>query len=631
MNLPIESDPCWPRSPLVEERADAEGRTDQEYAARDEAFLADYRQQRDRLTAEFEDAVTALRGEYQKRREDIIFSYETTATPWCRRRSGSTSRRRPISKTRSNASNAPGPWPAARRWTSSKRSKTGRRRTSSGCGAAAIPGLQEFDEIMNHAGRVLRRRRCPPAEQLPAATETGGSDPMTRAQTNLATAKQLLIEMERQPAAVFLESGWPFLIFLLTALALAVPLGLWQGWIVGPIIAVVTGIALGLLVRTLVQPHAQRQTVAALPELLQAVANGRAAISVALKDAQEDAHRKYEELVERREHAISEAHARWSRARVELSEQHQQRIQKAVEQFKVRRRSLKETYQIDLKTLEEQFPPKIQALEERFAADSQRLIDQRQQRLETNRQEFEQRWQQVIQDWTSGLDRFEADADELNGLCGRLFPDWDAVDWSRWQTGDEDLPVLRFGALRFALDMLPNGRSDNERLQRQRNDFLLPAVLTYPSCPSLLYLTEGDGRDVAVRSLQNVMLRLLTSLPPGKVRFHDRRSDGTGPEFLRLHASGGFRRTAGRQPHLDRSGAYQQAAGGPDRAHGERHSEVPAERIRVDPAVQPPCGRGGRAVPDPGDRQLSRPISTRNRRGGWSASPPAAPAAACTR
>ncbi|MCL4205697.1 MAG: AAA family ATPase [Pirellulaceae bacterium] len=516
---------------LVDERADAEGRTDQEYAARDEEILADYRSQRDRLTAEFEDAVTALRGEYQKRREDIIFSYESNS--YAVVQEAERFDQQAAADLEDTLERVKRTWTVARRTAMDEfeevkdRPQKDFERFRRRCETRS----HEFDEIMNHAGRVLRRRRCQLAEEPPATAETGGTDPMARSQASLTAANQLLIEMERQPAAVFLESGWPFLIFLLTSMALAVPLGLWQGWIAGPIIAVVIGIALGLLVRTLVRPHAQRQTAAVLPELLQEVANGRAAIAVALKDAQDEAHQKHEELVERREHAISEAHARWSRARVELSEQHQQRVQKAVEQFKIRRRSLKETYQSDLKILDEQFPPKIQALEQQFAADSQRLIDDRQQRLEANRLEFEQRWRQVVQDWTSGMDRFEASVDELSGLCGRLFPDWDAVDWSQWRTGDEDLPVLRFGALRFALDMLPAGRSANQRLQRQRHEFSLPAVLSYPSCPSLLYLADGDGRDVAVRSLQDVMLRLLTSLPPGKVRFTIVDPTGLGQNF----------------------------------------------------------------------------------------------------
>ena len=55
--------------------------------------------------------------------------------------------------------------------------------------------------------------------------------------------------------------------------------------------------------------------------------------------------------------------------------------------------------------------------------------------------------------------------------------------------------------------------------------------LSYPECPSLLFKTEGDGRDAAAKVMQNVMLRLLTSMPPGKVRFTIVDPGGVGQNF----------------------------------------------------------------------------------------------------
>jgi DNA segregation ATPase FtsK/SpoIIIE, S-DNA-T family len=516
---------------LVEQRADAESRTGREYEARDAQILADYRQQRDQLTTEFENAMTATRGEYQKRREDIIFSYESNS--YAVVQEGEQFEQQAAADLEASQQRIKRTWNTARRTAEEEFNKVKDRpqREFERLRQQCESRQQEFDEILDRARRILRRRRCEQPEDLPPASANGGTDPMVRAQNCLAIASQKLLDMQRQPAAVFLESGWPFLIFLLTAMGLAVPLGFWLGWVVGPIAALVTGAVLGLLVRQIVRPGARRQTLAVLPDLWNAISNGRAAIAMAVENARNEARHQYEALVEQRDHTISDAHARWSGARIELSQQHQQRLEQGTGQFKTRRRSLKDAYHADLNTLDEQYPPRIQGLEQRFAQDSQQLLDLRQQRLEANRQGFEHQWQQVIENWTSGLDRFEARVDEMNGLCQQLFPDWDRVDWSDWQVRDEDLPMLRFGTLGFSLDMLPHGRSEHELLQRERNDFTLPAVLSYPDCPSLLYLTDGPGRDLAVRSLQNVMLRLLTSLPPGKVRFTIIDPTGLGQNF----------------------------------------------------------------------------------------------------
>ncbi len=47
----------------------------------------------------------------------------------------------------------------------------------------------------------------------------------------------------------------------------------------------------------------------------------------------------------------------------------------------------------------------------------------------------------------------------------------------------------------------------------------VPFVLPFPGHASMLWECQGEGRDVAVEGIKSVMLRLLTSLPGGKIRF----------------------------------------------------------------------------------------------------------------
>ncbi len=515
---------------LADQRADGEGRTGQEYEARDAQILTESRQQRDRMTTQFDRAMTALRGEYQKLREEIVFGYESNSyavVQEAERLESQAAAERDAALQRSKRT-----WNATRRAAEEafQQSKDRPQQDFERLRQRCDDQREELEQIREHADRALRKRGCWPME-LPAVAAEGEADAVLRAQKSLTTAGEKLIELQRQPAAVFLESGWPILIFLLSAMALAAPLIWWLDWLVGSITALAIGIGLGLLARQWARPRARRQTMAIVPDLQQAIADGLAALDLAVQNAQDKARHQYQEMVERRDQTISDAHARWARERTDLDRQHQQRLEQAAEQFQSRRLRLKETYQTDLATLDQQFPPRLQELEQQFARESQQLIDQRQQQLEASRQTFQQRWQQVIQDWGQGMDLFQSQVDDLNAQSERLFPAWDAVDWAQWQATDEDLPMLRFGSLHFSLDMLPNGRSQHELLKRDRNEFDLPATLAYPDWPSLLYLVDGPGRDLAVRSLQDVMLRLLTSLPPGKVRFTIIDPTGLGQNF----------------------------------------------------------------------------------------------------
>ena len=61
--------------------------------------------------------------------------------------------------------------------------------------------------------------------------------------------------------------------------------------------------------------------------------------------------------------------------------------------------------------------------------------------------------------------------------------------------------------------------------------FDLPALLAFPDACSLLIEAGDEGGDRAVETLQTVMFRLLTALPPGKVRFTIIDPVGLGQNF----------------------------------------------------------------------------------------------------
>jgi hypothetical protein len=88
----------------------------------------------------------------------------------------------------------------------------------------------------------------------------------------------------------------------------------------------------------------------------------------------------------------------------------------------------------------------------------------------------------------------------------------------------EIVSTLRFGHFGFQLPVDENAEGEPEAYE-------LPAVLSYPECPSLLLEAEGEGREAATQVIQNVMLRLLTTFPPGKVRFTIIDPVGLGQNF----------------------------------------------------------------------------------------------------
>ncbi len=517
---------------LVADRVAGEGDIDRRHAARAREIVDRHRAGREALIAQFERETAALRAEYQRLREEAIYQYESTSY-------GVVQQAEQFDKDAADElergqQRAKRQFQLVRRAASEEldqnKDKPGQEceRIRRRCAGR----LEELEELWGQAQQVLRRRQCElPDDRSTVPQWTSETDLNEQFQTALTLAKARLHELIRQPAAKFLEDGWPFLIFLFTAAAVAWPAVHFLDWALGAIASLLIGGATGLGVRRAVHPLARRQTLAMLPQIQQALAEGRSAMQCAIRRAECEGQRKLEEIVEKHTQTISEAHARWGRTRIELAEQQQAKVNEAAERFRARRNGLRDAYQTTVKLLDEKYPPLIEQRASRFAADAQSLVDERQRLLAENRADQERAWQTIAGQWREGIGAFRDVIDQMNDLTGAWTPPWNDVDGDAWAPPAEELAALRFGELSFRLDSLPGGVSQHPHLQVQPVEFALPAAVSYPECPSLLYLAEDSGRDAAVRSLQNVMLRLLTALPAGKVRFTIIDPTGLGQNF----------------------------------------------------------------------------------------------------
>ena len=92
--------------------------------------------------------------------------------------------------------------------------------------------------------------------------------------------------------------------------------------------------------------------------------------------------------------------------------------------------------------------------------------------------------------------------------------------------------MIRFGAIPLDLATLPGGVSPDPRLMEGLpTRFDLPALRPFPAAANLLIESNQEGRAAALGVLQASMFRLLTSLPPGQVRFTIVDPIGIGRNF----------------------------------------------------------------------------------------------------
>jgi S-DNA-T family DNA segregation ATPase FtsK/SpoIIIE len=130
--------------------------------------------------------------------------------------------------------------------------------------------------------------------------------------------------------------------------------------------------------------------------------------------------------------------------------------------------------------------------------------------------------------WGNGLSHIQTGV-QIEANHGESTPVlWNDPAWAKWLPPKKFSTAIRFGELQ--VDLLQITDQVPKQLEIPPT-FAVPALLAFPKHSSLLIETERTGRPEAIRTMQMVMTRLLTSLPAGRLRFVMIDPVGLGQNF----------------------------------------------------------------------------------------------------
>ena len=238
-----------------------------------------------------------------------------------------------------------------------------------------------------------------------------------------------------------------------------------------------------------------------------------------------------DQRVKRRESAIGGAEAKLQARQAETQRTYSNVLQRARSAYPAQLNVLEARRVREREQIERNYESGSQNLIFRRESDFRKLQSEFEARTADGRRRYQQSWIDLIRSWQTGIATLGHLGDSLCAAATAICPTWDRV-------GREDLPLpkcspstLSLGRIVADLDMIEGGLSPNPRLKTDRQKFEVPVLLPLHERPSLLLKATGRGRDVAVKTLQSTMLRFLTSLPPGKVRFTILDPVGLGANF----------------------------------------------------------------------------------------------------
>ena len=192
---------------------------------------------------------------------------------------------------------------------------------------------------------------------------------------------------------------------------------------------------------------------------------------------------------------------------------------------------MSEQHEAELAREEKRHQQYLEHLEASHHKQTHDLGRQRALKASETERAYQQAWNAMSDTWKAGLGKFENTVEAMNQAQQEGFPDWRTDDWKRWATPTLIPPAVCFGRFQADLSQVEYGIPKDDRLMPRQPRLTLPAALPFPERSLLLLKSDDAGRSTAIEVIQAAMLRLLTSLPPGKVRYTIIDPVGLGENF----------------------------------------------------------------------------------------------------
>ena len=145
---------------------------------------------------------------------------------------------------------------------------------------------------------------------------------------------------------------------------------------------------------------------------------------------------------------------------------------------------------------------------------------------------FQAQWQTLETEWKGSIQPLYEAINAAITTAEKLFPAWQPERWEHWTPPPQFAAAARFARLEVDVEKLAEGAPRDQRLALPGPPrFTLPLQLTYPQQGSVLFETTNTGRDQAIAALNNLVLRLLSVAPPGRLSFTILDPVGLGQSF----------------------------------------------------------------------------------------------------
>lgn len=234
------------------------------------------------------------------------------------------------------------------------------------------------------------------------------------------------------------------------------------------------------------------------------------------------------------------------KAKSTLDQQWQEMLEEAAGRRAREPREIAEREQRALQRNERYFQGQIGRLEAnktafvsqaRQAAEARQgsAVREREAALARLKAEHQAQCQALAEEWQASLGSIWETLQNNQCTAARFFPPWSDPGWEPWTPPAAFGEFARFGRLEVAIEHYAQlGVAPRTVTLPCPAEFEVPLLLAYPRQGSVLFETHKDGAAEAVQSLNNIVFRLLSMSPPGRLSFTLFDPAGLGQSFAGL-------------------------------------------------------------------------------------------------
>jgi hypothetical protein len=197
-------------------------------------------------------------------------------------------------------------------------------------------------------------------------------------------------------------------------------------------------------------------------------------------------------------------------------------------------RKCEELQQLRMSRFEREHPAALARLQQERDAASRQLAEAHETKLAAFNAELQSKIQVLEGEWKSRIQPIYNAIQKANADAQSLFPEWQLEQWQKWTPPQVFKNAAKFGRVDVDTNELVETSTKDQRLALPASKFSLPLLLTYPPEGSILFQTSGTGNEDALAAMNNIIFRLLSTTPPGKLSFTIFDPVGLGQNFAGL-------------------------------------------------------------------------------------------------